>query len=179
MRYFLLILLLAATQVQAQTFYVVRHAEKELADSNARSMQADPPLSKTGKQRAQDLKAWMQGKGLTQVYSTNYERTRATVQPSAAAAGITIQLYSPRPDSTNALIERLHQLDAKAVVLIAGHSNTIDDLANKLTGRTVVPGDLPETEYNNLYVIRKEGEGYSFTALKYGEPANFKKVLRQ
>lgn len=179
MKLFFLVLLLAGMQVQAQTFYIVRHAEKELADSNARSMQADPPLSATGKQRAQDLKTWMKDKGLTQVYSTNYERTRATVQPTAAAAGIAVQLYSPRADSTDALISRLHQLDAKAVVLIAGHSNTIDDLANKLTGRQVVPGDLPETEYNNLYVIRKEGDTYTFTALKYGQPPNFKKVLAQ
>jgi broad specificity phosphatase PhoE len=81
----------------------------------------------------------------------------------------TVNIYSARNDSMNAFIDRLRSLK-KGNVLIVGHSNTIDDLANKLTGTTVVPGDLPETQYDNLYEIKRKGKRFVFRNLKYGTP---------
>lgn len=56
----------------------------------------------------------------------------------------------------------------KGNVLVVGHSNTIDDIANKLCGKTVVPGDLKETQYDNLFVVRRKGKKFVFTNKKYG-----------
>ena len=45
---------------------------------------------------------------------------------------------------------------------------TIDDIANKLCGETVVPGDLDEKEYSNLFVVKRKGLKYVFKRKQYG-----------
>lgn len=57
----------------------------------------------------------------------------------------------------------------KGNVLVVGHSNTIDDIANKLCNKTVVTGDLDEKEYSNLFVIKRKGKKYIFSRKQYGE----------
>ena len=54
-----------------------------------------------------------------------------------------------------ALIHRLAQLPS-GTVLIAGHSNTVDDLVNGLTGEKTIPGDLDESRYGDLFILRKK-----------------------
>ena len=66
-----------------------------------------------------------------------------------------VQSYSPRADSTDALLRRLARLPA-GTVLIAGHSNTVDDLVNGLTGENSIPGDLDESRYGDLFILRKK-----------------------
>ena len=51
--------------------------------------------------------------------------------------------------------------------LIVGHSNTIDDLVNKLLGEKKL-SDLPETEFNHLFVVIKKGKKWKFESLYYG-----------
>ena len=58
----------------------------------------------------------------------------------------------------------------KGNVLIVGHSNTVDDIANKMSGQTVVSGDLKDNEYDNLFIIKRKGKGFVFKAEKYGAP---------
>jgi hypothetical protein len=53
-----------------------------------------------------------------------------------------------------------------------GHSNTVDDIVNKLCGEIKVPADLPDTEYDNLYIITKKGNRYKFENKTYGTPTN-------
>src|SRR5687768_13565710 len=76
---------------KATTYYVVRHAEKETTNT----MTSDVPLSEEGKQRAVALKDILQNQKVSQIYSTNYIRTKTTAQPLADALGITIQTYNP------------------------------------------------------------------------------------
>ena len=80
-----------------------------------------------------------------------------------------IQIYSSKPDSMDAFIQKLKTI-RKGNVLVVGHSNTVDDLANKLSGKTVVPGDLKDNEYDNLFVIKRKGKGFVFKGEKYGAP---------
>ena len=47
---------------------------------------------------------------------------------------------------------------------------TVDDIANKLCGEKVVPGDLKDNEYDNLFIIKRKGNHFSFTGKKYGTP---------
>jgi len=56
----------------------------------------------------------------------------------------------------------------KKNTLIVGHSNTVDDIVNGLTGSRAVPGDLQDSEYNNLFVIRVLRKKVSFERKKYG-----------
>lgn len=151
------------------TIYIVRHAEKAPVPAGASQMAAsDPPLSEAGKARALALRERLKGEKIAYFFSTNYKRTLATAKPLADARGNkTVTLYSPRPDSTDAFINRIKQIK-KGNILVVGHSNTIDDLANKLAGSKVVPGDLKDSEYDNLYKLKRKGDTYTFKNEKYG-----------
>ena len=142
--------------------YVVRHAEKAPANT---APNGDVELSEAGKQRAKDLLAVLASKHIAEIYSTNTIRTRSTAAPTAEHFGLTTQFYGPRPDT--AFINLLKT--KKKNVLVVGHSNTIDDIANLLCGATVVPGDLPDAEYDNLFIITRKGKRYFFTGKKYGK----------
>ena len=150
-----------------QTFYVVRHAEKEVASGSATMMTNDPPLSEAGKQRAEALKEVLKKKKIGYIYSTNTIRTKSTAEPVRAYYNLSTQVYQPIPDQ--AFISHLFSL--KKNVLLVGHSNTVDDVVNKLCGAVKIPSDLHDTAYDNLFVVRKKGKKLVFENKKYGMPS--------
>lgn len=154
------------------TFYIVRHAEKAPVEAGAsQQMTADPPLSEAGNVRAIDLREVLSTKDIRHIFSTNFKRTISTAQPLNELEGRThIEIYSSRRDSMDAFIEKLKSIK-KGNVLVVGHSNTIDDLANKLCGKSVVAGDLDERIYDNLFIIKRMGNRFSFLLKKYGVPS--------
>lgn len=154
------------------TYYIVRHAEKETGiDPATMMMSKDPPLSPEGQQRALKLKELLSGKNIRHFYSTNTLRTISTAKPlKEQFLHTSIQIYSSQPDSMDAFIQQLKEI-RKGNVLVVGHSNTVDDLANKLSGKKVVPGDLKDNEYDNLFTIKRKGKGFVFKAEKYGTPS--------
>jgi len=141
------------------SYYIVRHAEKEAAGPNM--MSGDVPLTAEGKERAQKIWALMQGKKLIAVYSTNTIRTKSTVQPTADYFHLPVRTYGPRPDS--AFIAELKRY--KANVLVVGHSNTVDDIVNALTGENKLK-DLDDSEYNRLFIVTMRGKKVFFEEKK-------------
>src|SRR4029079_2773114 len=99
----------------------------------------------------------MQDKKLAAVYSTNTIRTRSTAQPTADYFHLPVKAYGPRPDS--AFIAELRMY--KTNVLIVGHSNTVDDIVNALTGQNKLK-DLDDAEYNKLFVVKMRGKKVFF-----------------
>lgn len=155
----------------SQQVFIVRHAEKAAVPKGATRMEAsDPPLSEAGLQRAAALAAALKNKKIKQVYSTGYQRTVSTVQPVADAAGVPVQRYHPSADSMILFIQKIKSVK-KGNILVAGHSNTVDDIANRLAGQQVIKGDLDETVYDRLFILRKKKNGYAFTEKKYGAPS--------
>jgi broad specificity phosphatase PhoE len=155
------------------TVYVVRHAEKANAGIDAATMQktTDVPLTLEGEERALKLKEILGSKNVKHIYSTNTLRTTSTARPlKELYLGMPIHIYSSKPDSLDAFISGIKSIK-KGDVLIVGHSNTIDDIANKLAGKTVVPGDLKDSEYDNLYMLKRKGNRYIFKGEKYGKPS--------
>lgn len=131
----------------------------------------DPPLSPEGEERALQLKQVLGSRDIRHIYSTNTLRTLSTARPlKETYLGMPIQLYSSKPDSLAAFLAMIRQV-RKGNILIVGHSNTIDDIANQLAGQTVVPGDLKDNEYDNLYRLKRKKGGYRFENLKYGAPS--------
>ena len=128
-------------------------------------MSSDVPLTEKGKERAGTLKEILKNKKIAYVFSTNTIRTMSTAGPTADYFHITTEIYGPRPDS--AFIGLLKS--KKKNTLVVGHSNTVDDIVNMLCGEIKVPGDLPDTEYNNLFIVKKKGKRYLFYSQKYGE----------
>ncbi len=142
------------------TYYVVRHAEKE----QATSMTSDVPLTPAGKQRADALKDVLAGKGVTAIYSTNYVRTKSTAQPLADALKLPVQTYDVRDT-----LFPVRLRSAVGTMVIVGHSNTVDDIVNKITGRRDIPGDLSDADYGDLFIIKRKGDHFTFDKKRFGQ----------
>lgn len=125
------------------TIYIVRHGEKDLQQKN------NPPLTPAGLQRAQDLARLLKDEPISFVYSTNFTRTLSTAQPTADEHQVTITLYDSIPQLVN-----LISFHNKKDILIAGHSNTMLDIAKAL-GTTPLKQEIADSDYDNLLIVSK------------------------
>jgi phosphohistidine phosphatase SixA len=148
--FFLTIILSSCTT----TYYVVRHAEKEsgTAMTATTSKTSDVPLSVEGEKRAEALKNVLISKDIKQLWSTNTIRTKATIAPYGKQTGREILVYSN--DSLSNYIQQWKNFHS-GVLLIVGHSNTVDDIVNELNGEKVMQ-DLPDSQYGDLFIVRKK-----------------------
>ena len=171
-RIILYLLLILFSSCGSVKYYIVRHAEKETASAGTMmNTPNDPPLSAAGRVRAIELREALKGKGVRYIFSTNTIRTISTVQPFNELRGATkIELYNTK-DSLDFLIQKLKEIK-KGNSLIVGHSNTVDDIVNKLCGEIKIPKDLPDSEYDNLYIVTKKGNRMKFENKTYGTPTN-------
>lgn len=160
--YFLSLVTLASC---SNSYYIVRHAEKEPASAQMTS--SDVALSGKGQTRAVALKDILKDREIRYIFSTNFIRTRSTAQPTADFFNLQIVNYGPAPDA--AFIGNLKLL--RKNVLIVGHSNTVDDIVNMLCGKKEINADLDESEFNNLFIVRKKGKRFYFIKKYYG-PSN-------
>jgi broad specificity phosphatase PhoE len=167
-----LIFLITVSSCGSVKYYIVRHAEKEAASTGTTmNTPDDPPLSAAGRVRAIELREALKNKGVQYIFSTNTIRTISTAQPLEELQGGTkIETYNTR-DSLDHFINRIRGIQ-KGNVLIVGHSNTVDDIVNKLAGQIKVPKDLPDSEYDNLYIVTKKGNRFKFENKTYGTPTN-------
>lgn len=167
-----LFFLITFSSCSSVKYYIVRHAEKETASTGTvMNTPDDPPLSAAGRARAIDLREALKNKGIQYIFSTNTIRTISTAQPLEELQGRTkIETYNTR-DSLDYFIDRVRGIQ-RGNVLIVGHSNTVDDIVNKLVGEIKVPKDLPDSEYDNLYIVTKKGNRYRFENKTYGTPTN-------
>jgi broad specificity phosphatase PhoE len=134
---------------KATLVIAVRHAER------SSDHPVDPSLSAAGQLRAQALASVLEHTGVTQIYSTQYLRTQQTAAPLAAATGaaVTILPIDASNIATYAvdLATEIRHHDRSEAVLVVGHSNTIPELVNVLSGVTVPP--ITEPEYDRIYMI--------------------------
>jgi 2,3-bisphosphoglycerate-dependent phosphoglycerate mutase len=126
-------------------------------------MSSDVPLSEKGKQQAIALKDVLLHQKIKHIFSTNYNRTRATAQPLTDATGISIQLYDAADSTFAATLKRI----THGNVLVVGHSNTVDNLLNALTGQSILQ-DLPDAQYGDLFIVTKRGRTYSYSKAQFG-----------
>lgn len=160
-----LIAVLFSLSCKTTVYYIVRHAEKETPSTMAnKTMTSDVPLSEAGKKRAEALKDLLQKENIKHIYSTNFIRTKSTAQPLADAIHVPIETYDPKDSN---LIPKLKSLGGN--ILIVGHSNTVDDLVNELTGKKQINGDLQDSAYGDLFVVKKQGNKTSFEKRHFGQ----------
>ena len=160
-----------AAQAATTTVFLVRHAEKA-APGDPEFVAArpnDPPLNAAGRARAEELVRTLSEAGVTAIYSSSYERTRATVRPLAARLGLEVAEHEAA--DVAGLAERIGAENRGGVVVVAGHSNTVPALVEALGADPVAP--IEEAwEYDNLYVVTIEAAGRSrASTLKYGSPS--------
>ena len=150
------------------TIILVRHAEKQ-SDGN------NPSLRQDGLTRANELIAVAGDAGVTAIYSTEFCRTAQTAQPLTAHLGLPLNIkeinggspgvqnctpsvtvivnsIATQGDYNTELVDRVLSDHRGQTVVIVGHSNTVPELIEAF-GAPPVPA-IPETEYDNLFVVR-------------------------
>ncbi len=153
-----------STTAQTTTrIFVVRHADRQVSDD----------LNALGIVRANELKRVLQNTGIDSVFSTNFLRTRKTVQPLADARGLPILLY----DSNPPLLKRIFKYSKGKTLLVAGHSNTVGPLIKSCGCQ---PGfiNIPDNQFDNLFLIIVQHPPKNvllrntckLLAMKYGAP---------
>jgi 2,3-bisphosphoglycerate-dependent phosphoglycerate mutase len=158
---FLIFIIISLSSCATTNYYVVRHAEKEATSSSM--MSTDVPLTQVGSERAEALKTLLQNQNIQRIFSTNYIRTTSTAKPLSDATGVSIEHYKP---GDTLFFNQLRNIKERNI-LIVGHSNTVDDLINGITGVTQLQ-DLPETQYGDLFIIKKKGNKYKLEQKRFG-----------
>lgn len=142
------------------TIYLVRHAEKQSGN--------DPLLTPAGNARAGDLLRVLKGKNIQRIYVTEYRRTQNTGDSLRIQLGIDTVRYLSDTSCTDLFnkIQAHHDMDK--AILIIGHSNTIPLMVRKF-GLTDYPADyIPDTEYDNLFLVRFKNGKPILEKMKYG-----------
>ena len=97
MRHLLWISVITLTISCSNTYFIVRHAEKEVSTkSNSMVTAGDPQLSEIGAQRAIALEKELKGKHIRFIFSTNTQRTLETAKPLKEFLGMKVSLYDPK-----------------------------------------------------------------------------------
>ena len=166
MKKILLLVTIASIFISCKTttYFIVRHAEKEV-----NTMTTDVDLSEAGKQRAEALKEALKNKGIGTVYSTNYIRTKSTAQPLATEVGVTVQVYDLNDSTFIHRIINTGNRDKEGNILIVGHSNTVDNIVNELIRETVVPADLKDSDYGDLFIVKQRGKKFKYYRKRFGQ----------
>jgi len=142
------------------TIILIRHAEKNIEPSNP-----DPDLSPAGQARAQELARMFGAAGIKAIYATQYKRTQQTVKPLSDRIGI-----SPTLVDANQIDELAKEITTNhrgQTIFVAAHNNTVPALVSTLSGETFPI--IPETEYDNLYIVTIYRFGKAkVVKLKYG-----------
>jgi len=157
---------------------VVRHAERNDGEScNPATVKGrpNPILAITGSARAQALAHVGGEDSIAAIYASEFCRTQQTVQPLASQLGLTVNVVDQyEADGTtvnvNSLIDQIWANNRGQVILVAGHTNTVPVIVERLSGISIAAID--ETDFDNLYVIvvpRWWGRT-KVVRLKYGAP---------
>ncbi len=150
-RMFILVVLLSGCS-SATTIYLVRHAEKQMQDPNVMMQPNDVLLSDSGHARARVLRDSMQSKALKGIFATTIHRTQQTVEPTATSKGLPVIQYAASQPAADALMDSLAAIKGKKF-LVAGHSNTIPAMVRHLGLPCSFSGNIPDTDYDNLFII--------------------------
>lgn len=143
-----------APSAPSTTIVIVRHAEA-MPDAGR-----DPVLSEAGSARATALAAALAGADVAAVYSTQYQRTRLTGEPVAAAAGLTVTVVPVEGETgayASALAARVLSTHAGRTVVIVGHSNTVPALVKAFSGAD--EGEIAHDTYDRMFVVTADAPG--------------------
>jgi phosphohistidine phosphatase SixA len=140
------------------TVLAVRHADIDLPPASA-----DPALNPAGRERAIALARMVGESGASAIFTSQFVRTRQTVEPLAELLGVTPQL-TPEPSEW---AESARSGQFGPFLVVAGHSNTVPELLASLGAAS--PPAIGEREFDNLFVLTTLPEhGAGLLHLRYG-----------
>ena len=142
---------------EVTTYYLIRHAEKNRAIEGDK----DPVLTLKGAERAKRWAKVLSTANINMVYTTNYNRTKETAQPTASENGLRLYMYNPR----NMYDEGFRYNTKGKNVLVVGHSNTTPFFVNKILGKNVYK-QIADDNNSNLYIVTVTKNGATSVLLK-------------
>lgn len=139
------------TSAQKTTVILLRHAEK---DASKTADKKDPDLTDAGRQRAEKLVEVLSKYKGCRIYSTNYKRTRNTVNPFAERSDPKYRLRVQVYDSENLekFADELRNLRGGCAIVV-GHSNTTPTLVNHLLKQEKYKW-LQDNEYDKIFILK-------------------------
>jgi phosphohistidine phosphatase SixA len=150
-----LVLILCSTRAfGVTTVLLVRHADR-----------ANDLLSLDGWVRAKNLAYVARKAGVTAIYASNYLRTQQTVQPLAELLGLEPTIYNAG-SGEQSIVNDILSTHQGEVVLVAGHSNTVLQIASYLGANVNVQSI---SDFDNLYLVTCGDEETNIINLQYGE----------
>jgi len=172
MKKLVIVFLLTAVAVHAQSIFIVRHAEKA---SNER----DTVLSDAGFKRADCLARTLRDAQIKSGFVTEFKRTQQTAELELKQAGVTATVVAAADGTQTAALAK--KAAAIGNVLIVGHSNTVPQIVQSLIGESK-PGQAPapnmsDSEYDRLTIVQLSGDATpQVTTLHYciNEPVSNK-----
>jgi 2,3-bisphosphoglycerate-dependent phosphoglycerate mutase len=139
------------------TYYLIRHAEKNRTDTTNK----DAHLTDKGTKRADHWATVLSAANINMVYTTAYNRTKETAQPTATKNGLKMHVYNPRKMYDD---DFKHTTKGKNV-LVVGHSNTTPAFVNKILGKKKYP-QIADDNNNNLYIVTVTKRGATSVLVK-------------
>ena len=160
---FVVALLTIPAAAEVTTVILVRHGEKTSVK------EADPPLSEAGQARASELARVLAGTKIDAIYTTEYIRTRDTAAPVAGAQGVEAKVFPNSRTYAPDLAKHIRAEHKGETVLVVGHSNTTVEVLRHLG--VVDPKPIPESQFDDFFVVTLAGDHVRVMPLRYGAPA--------
>jgi 2,3-bisphosphoglycerate-dependent phosphoglycerate mutase len=150
----------ANRQQGTTTIFLVRHAEKEIADPADK----DPDLTAAGIQRAQDLNQYLQHTPVDAFFSTPYKRTQKTLM--FLAKDRPLQFYDAH-DFEGLRARVLANYKGKTIVIV-GHSNTLLPIIKAFGAKSPLQ-QIGEDQYDTIFKLQISRRGKaSVQVLRFG-----------
>jgi broad specificity phosphatase PhoE len=141
-----------SSEIVTTTYYFIRHAEKDRTDPSDKN----PHLTDVGNVRAEKWSSILGEVKFDAVYSTDYNRTKETAQPTASKNNLELSIYDPNAIDAPTFMEATKG----QTVLIVGHSNTTPAFVNKILGNKKYE-DIDDSNNGNLYIVTVTGDTIS------------------
>ena len=132
--------------------YLVRHAEKDISDPK----NEDPGLTPAGMERAEALRAMLEGQEVDALYATKYIRTKNTLKPLADSRQLEVRQYEAH--DFNNLKQQILQHHRGETVVVAGHSNTVLPIMEALGVKRPV-AEISENKYDHVFKVTVAPDG--------------------
>lgn len=143
-----------------QIFYIVRHAEK---NGNT----DDAGLSQAGIERGIALEEYVAAEKIDTVFTSDIRRSVLTGLSVALPQSIPqVPLKQFPQEALDKFIKRLKNIGGNKHLLVVAHTNTIPSIVLALSGKPIPA--IPETEYNNMYIITIKGNQKYLVHTTYG-----------
>lgn len=150
----------AQQEATVTKIFIVRHAEKESGK--------DPVLTPAGYARAGDLLRALKNESVQKIYVSQYRRTQMTGDSLRIQLGIDTVHYTADTVCDDLVNTIMQHRDFGKTILIIAHSNTVPKIIRKLGVLDYPQADIPDDEFDNLFVVTYKNQKARVKQLKYG-----------